>query len=267
VSLIYFHEFAASAAVKIAKFMTRATGDLETVYDSIARLGLLWVVLMRVVLVLKIDRIILVPARSKLVPIPLFMSTSEVHVRNVFKPKAGDIVVDVGTYIGRYTLLGSKYVGNTGMVIGIEADFSNYQKTQRNVRINNAKNVVLIWSAASNHDGKARLYQAEKSGRHSLIDARSRYQDVPCNTVDNLLNELGVSKVDWLKIDVEGAEMMVLEGSNKTLAMNEKLKLLIEIHPAADSDAIFRLLEQLHYKVQFLEPRGNATFHILASKE
>lgn len=264
---IYIHEFATSVAVRIAKFMTRSSGDIETVYDSIAQLGFLWVVLMRAVLILNIDRVILAPARSKLVPIPLFMSSSEGRVRDVFKPKVGEIVVDVGTYIGRYTLIAAEYVGDTGLVVGIEADFHNYQRTQRNVEINKAKNVVLVWSAASNHEGMVRLYQAEKSGRHSLVYARARYEDVPCKSIDNLLHELGVSRVDWVKIDVEGAELMVLEGSQKTLAENERLKLVMEIHPGADSDAIFRFLEQLHYEVQLLEPRGKGVFHILASKE
>jgi FkbM family methyltransferase len=263
----HINEFVAKVAVGIARFMTRGSGDLEEIYDSIARLSFSWVILMKVVLLLKIDRVILAPAKSKLVPMPLYMSSSERSVLEVFKPKAGDIVVDVGTYIGRYTLIGSDYVGDAGLVIGIEASLHNYQITKRNVEINKAKNVVLVWAAASNREGMIKLYHAERPGWYNVVTAHAKYENVPCKTIDNLLQELCVSRVDWLKIDVEGAELSVLEGSRRTLAENERLKLLIEIHPGAPgSDMIIRFLKQLHYKITFLEPCSNIPFHILASK-
>jgi len=123
--------------------MTRGS-SVEKVYDYIARLGFLWVVLIRAVLLLRIDRVILAPAGSKLVPIPLYASSSERSVQDVFKPKAGDVVVDVGTYLGRYTLIGSDYFGDAGLVIGIEASLHNYQITKRNVEINKAKNACML---------------------------------------------------------------------------------------------------------------------------
>jgi FkbM family methyltransferase len=250
----------------VAKFMTRESGNIEQIYQSVDRLGLLWKILMRVMLLLNIDRVILAPAGSKLVPIPLFMSSSERSVLNIFKPKAGDIVVDVGTYYGRYTIMASEYVGDSGLVVGIEADSNNYCIARKNVEINKIKNVILLWSAASNHEGTIKLYKTERPGTPSIVwDARTVYENVRCNTIDKLLKDIGVTNVDWLKIDVEGAELFVLEGSQRTLTDNKELKLVIEIH--TNSNAVFKFLERLGYRTTLLEKNKNLPFHILAAKK
>lgn len=265
VTTINTRDIATIVLLKIARFATRGSGDIEKIYYSIDQLGFLWLIVMRVMTLLKVDQEILAPAGSKLVPIPLLMSSSEREVLNIFKPKLGEIVVDVGTYYGRYTLLASKYVGDGGLVVGIEADFDNYCIVKKNVEMAKAKNVLLIWSAASNQEGTIKLYKTERPGTPSIVwDARTRHVTVQCKTIDSLLQESNVAKVDWLKIDVEGAELMVLEGCKKTIAENERLKLLIEIH--TPSNEVHRFLKELGYQITYLEQKEQIPYHILASK-
>lgn len=265
--MIYLNirEYAALIAIKLAKVLTHNSGDIEQIYNFVDRLGFIWIVLMHIILILNIDQVILVPVGFRLIQIPLFMSSGERSVRDIFRPKKGEVVVDVGTYYGRYTLISSHYVGATGLVIGIEPDLRNYQIAKKNAENNNAKNVVLIRAAASNKEGIVRLFKAERLGTHSLVwNKRSKYEDVPCKTVDKLLSEIKVKKVDWLKIDVEGAELMVLEGSKQTLIDNEQMKLIIEIH--RHNDKVLKFLRSMSYKVTFLEPKKIVPYHILASK-
>jgi FkbM family methyltransferase len=253
------------ALVGIAKFLTRGSDHIEEIYYKLYLTGLLWIVLMRVVKILKIDQVILVPAGSKLLPIPLFMSSSERSVIDVFKPKLGDVVIDVGTYYGRYTLMASDYVGESGLVIGVEADSKNYSITQKNIKINRKTNVLLFRSAASEDEGTIKLFKTKYSGTHSIVwNSLTEFETVPCTTIDNIIDKLVVKKVDWLKIDVEGAELLVLKGSRKTLVTNNKLKLVIEIH--TDSNEVIRFLEGLGYRVIFLEQKSHIPYHILALK-
>lgn len=254
-----------SVLVKTARFVTRGSGDIEKIFYTLDRLGIIWSTIMKAIALLRIDRVILAPTGHRLVPIPLLMSSSEQNVLHIFKPKPGEVVVDVGTYYGRYTLIASRYVGSSGLVIGIEADLDNYYITQKNIETNGINNVRLIHSAAANCEGTIKLYKTERLGTPSIVwDKRAKYETVPCQTVDKLLSDSGVQKVDWLKIDVEGAELMVLEGSQKILTENEKLRLVIEIHTASDS--VLNFLKQFDYKISILEKTGKIPYHILATR-
>jgi FkbM family methyltransferase len=255
----------------MAKPTLKATGDAELVYEKLAKLGFAWEYLVKSMRTLGIDDIILVPSKSKLVYIPLNMSTSERPVASVFKPCLGETVIDVGAYFGRYSLTSSKAVGPSGKVISVEAHPSNFQILKKNLIINKGQNVIPLNIAVSNREGRIKLYVAPSSGWHSIIDLQkdsAAFLEVPCTTLDNLLKGLSISKVDWLKIDVEGAEQMVLEGSKGTLSQNKNLKIVLEIHPrVADERAVLSLLERLNYTVRNIEPSHNEKpYHVLASR-
>ena len=264
--LKYFQYLVSQPLVKLAKFMTKESGNIESIYYFLQRLGILWVTFMRVLVLLNIDRIIFAPVGQNLVPLPLFLSSSERNVVDIFKPNTGDIVVDVGTYYGRYTLMASGYVGSTGLVLGIEADLKNYCITKRNIENNKIRNVLLFHLAASNHEGTIKLYKTETPGTHSICwNTISKYDIVPSKTIDSLIDQLSLKRVDWIKIDVEGAELMVLEGSHRTFERNKNLKLVIEIHTGDNN--VFQFLKKRGFKITFLENNQKIPYHILAIKD
>jgi FkbM family methyltransferase len=235
-------------------------------YDRVADLGFLWTMLMNSVRFLGVDAIIFAPAKSRLVPVPLIMTTSEKCVKDVFRPKEGDVVVDVGAYIGRYALIASKRVGKSGKVIVLEPDPKNFEIVKYNVQVNQLDNVVLLCVAASNREGIIRLYQGDSGGWSSSFVVTGKHVDVPCTTLSALLEKLGIEKVDWMKVDVEGAELAVLEGSISLLQRSKNLKLIVEIHSRdCDEKKVISLLERSGYQVRNLEPIGEE-YHILASK-
>lgn len=248
-------------------FIKRASGDVELVYEIIAKIGFVWKQLMKILRTLDIDEIMLVPSKSKLIPIPLNMSASEKAVTSIFKPRLGETVVDIGAWVGRYTLTSSKYVGPSGKVISIEAHPSNFQILKKNLILNKRQNVIPLNIAVTNHEGRIKLYTARSSGWHSInpqIARSSKYVEVPCKTLDNVLKELSISKVDWIKIDVEGAEPMVLEGSQETLALNKNLKIILEVIPNNEK-AILSILKRMNYTVRNLEPYRTDYYNALAS--
>jgi FkbM family methyltransferase len=145
----------------------------------------------------------------------------------VFKIEKGDIVVDVGAHVGMFTVKALKEVREEGLVIAIEPEERNFELLKRNTR--DYKNVKLVKKAVGDKTGRAILYISELSGEHSIKkpSRATKSIDVEVDTLDNILSSLGVSKVDFLKIDVEGAELEVLRGARGYLSEGKIRKVAV----------------------------------------
>lgn len=169
-------------------------------------------------------------ARKGKTDILILNEISEPWMKNIFKPNRDDVVVDVGSHVGKYSLVASKLVGNSGKVIAIEAEPENYKALLRNISINSFTNITPLNLAAFNKNSKINLYIDELDNQNSLKAniKRGRSVEVEARTIDSIANEYNISKIDFLKIDVEGAEVEVLEGMEHILRNSPDLKVLIE---------------------------------------
>jgi len=133
--------------------------------------------------------------------------------------KKNDIVVDVGANIGYYTLLMAK---NNSHVFSYEPEPQNFALLQKNVMINDFSSKVNLYNkAVSNFNGNAKLVLSEHTtGQHKLDNNR-----FGTRSIDVEVTKLELERIDFAKIDVEGAELHVLEGM-KTLPN----KMLIEFN-------------------------------------
>ena len=193
-----------------------------------------------------------------------------------FKPNYGDFVIDVGSHIGHYTLIAAKRVGPKGKVIAIEADPKNFEILNKNIELNKLKdNVVTMNYAASSKEEKIKLFTPEKEAGQTIFNTiisnrvtpNEKFIEVNANTLDNLLNENGISVKDvkWLKIDVEGAELEVLKGAHNILSKSKDISLLIEIHSSDLYQRIIKFLEIYNFKIEF-EKGGGEWRHIITRK-
>jgi len=145
--------------------------------------------------------------------------------------KKGDIVVDVGASIGYYTLIAAKIVGDTGKVFAFEPESKNFEILKKNVEINKYNNVTLEQKAVSDVNGKINLYLSKGIGFHSTINPDTTTPIIPIESVklDDYFRELNlIDKIDFVKIDVEGAEFRVLNGMNTILEQSKNLKIFTE---------------------------------------
>jgi FkbM family methyltransferase len=126
----------------------------------------------------------------------------------------GSIVLDLGAHVGYYTLLSSRLAGDTGKVYSFEPDPRNCRNLRRHVRINRLRNVHVEESAVADVEGTARFQTGTGSGTGRLgergtLRVSTLVLDAYCRS--------GSIQPNLVKIDVEGAEMRVLEGARATL--------------------------------------------------
>lgn len=143
------------------------------------------------------------------------------ELRAVLRP--GDVLLDIGAFIGAYTLLGSRLVGPEGRVVAFEPDGRARARLERNLRRNGAANVTVLPYAVGDHDGPVRFSASGDSVGH--VDARGD-SDVEMVTLDGICAALGVTP-DVIKMDIEGGELSVIPGST---AARRARNLVLEVH-------------------------------------
>jgi FkbM family methyltransferase len=180
--------------------------------------------------------------------------------------KPGWIVFDIGAHVGYFTLLLAKLVGLKGRVVAFEPFPENFQTLEENVRLNGARNIVLERSAVAATSGMASL-RSNDSNRQTFTASLVHGQpgsEVKVVSLDDYAAGQR-EQIDFVMMDVEGAEADVLMGMRSILRRNLPL-LLIELHgfdSTGQSHPALQELRAMNYSFRFLDAPG-AQAHILA---
>jgi len=145
-------------------------------------------------------------------------------MKNYLTP--GMTFVDVGANIGSHTLYGASLVKPQGKVFSFEADPETFGVLEANIRLNGVSNAVLFNQCLSDKQGTATFNLNPDSARNSLVRGGCSQVSLPTNTLDDLLPR-GL-EIDFLKIDVEGAESLVLSGSKRIFQDNPPRVVVVE---------------------------------------
>lgn len=147
-------------------------------------------------------------------------ATTKIVEENV---KPGDICIDVGASVGYFTLLFSRLVGPMGRVIAIEPTDFQQPFLRRNIRKNGYKKIVTqVHCGAWDKDEILKM----------PLSAPAYCQfELRCRPVDDILEELGILSVDFIKVDVDGPEPKVLKGLERTIKRSPNMKMIIEFYP------------------------------------
>jgi FkbM family methyltransferase len=188
-------------------------------------------------------------------------------VRAVLKP--GMTFVDVGANWGYFTLLAAHLVGAEGRVLSLEPDPRLFQTLSSNLAMNRLDQVRALQLAAADAPGLLSLAGfdesqgnfglsriVEKGDIHLFADGDGhadvakpvpgtgrgtgtgtamngcRIFPVAARPLDDVLAEAGIDGIDLLKMDIEGAEGMALQGMQETLSRRRVRRLLLELHPS-----------------------------------
>lgn len=149
---------------------------------------------------------------------------------------SGDVVWDIGGFIGMFTLFASAKVGETGHVVTFEPEPATFALLQDNCRRNDAKNVTLLNAALSDSTDQGQIFAAkdDENAIHSLRPSdHLRSDGIPTQLyrADELVEQGKVRAPNAVKIDVEGAECLVLDGMKNLISSDDCRLLFIEVHP------------------------------------
>ena len=147
----------------------------------------------------------------------------------------GDIVLDVGTNVGETLLNFAKLIGMDGFVYGFEPDEINFANVQKNIELNEFGNVHVFNFGISDRRETLKLYRIDPHNlgmNRILSDAEAAEFDdfttIETDTLDNVIEQNKISRVDVIKIDIEGYEMHALRGARAVLEKH-KPRLFIEV--------------------------------------
>jgi FkbM family methyltransferase len=137
-----------------------------------------------------------------------------------FEP--GDIVIDIGANVGWYSLLLARLAPDDSQIFAFEPDPLNFELLEHNIRLNKATRITAVQKALAAEDGVQRLYQHDSNnlGRHSLLHLQDgQAVDVQTTSLDKFWNEnaLGARVPRFIKIDIEGYELVALRGASEVL--------------------------------------------------
>ena len=174
-------------------------------------------------------------------------------------------VVDLGANIGLYTIAMSRLVGSSGRVFAFEPDELPFSYLQRNISANRCDNVTAVRAAVTNQPGLASFIRNSVE-RGFVVSGKQQTNaiTVPAVSLDSYFRARDWPNVDFVKLDIEGAEGDALSGMTELSQRNLSLKLVIEfnyqaIHRSGSTeDKLLDLLKNLGFKNGWVIERNMA---------
>lgn len=151
--------------------------------------------------------------------------------------KPGDVCVDVGAHLGYFSVLMSALAGGDGKTLAVEPNKNIAVMLRRTACINHPG--FMVWEGAlTNATREIEIHIPRlKTGDSSFLlraasgDEGFIHQTVLATTMDQLLANLDIERVNVIKIDAEGAEPLIFEGMEEVLKRNSDLRIVMEFSP------------------------------------
>lgn len=197
--------------------------------------------------------------------------------------RRGAVAVDIGAHIGYYTRILSRLVGRSGHVFAFEPCSENFVVLSKNLSQQQYRNVTVFKKAVGAQNAQAILFISPGHSNHSLNAGFTEsvgQEQVEIIPLDLVLEQQRISRVDFIKVDVEGFEIEVLNGMRGIIAKSPDMHMLVEYNARALSAGghapldLLTLIESLGFEVRRILPDGSlskdisdlsVTFNVLCS--
>lgn len=175
--------------------------------------------------------------------------------------KPGMVVLNLGAYIGYYTVLAARSAGSSGKVYAFEPDPRNYRFLLHNIKLNKFNTrVVALRKPAAHKVGIMPFFFGGDPIVNSLWRKKGEGNivEVECTTVDEAL---GKQSIQVIKIAVQGGEIHALQGMEQTLSNSEQVIMFVECSPSTLSsaggsvDMLLGQLSKLAFQVQIIDEK------------
>jgi len=184
-------------------------------------------------------------------------------IERILRP--GDTFVDVGSHVGLHSVAAARSLEGQGKVYAFEPSSTTHAFLQRSVQANGFQGLIETFQCAvSDHVGEQRFYLAPVAGHQSLFPL---YEDQVDSDNFELVRTIPLdaalpaeTKVRLLKIDAEGAEILVVKGANQTIQSNPNIGLIVEFgvshleRTGVSLESWFQAFEDLQLVFRVIEP-------------
>jgi FkbM family methyltransferase len=197
-------------------------------------------------------------------------------LRKTIKP--GWTCLDVGACFGWYSILFSKLVGTAGKVHSFEPVPDNRECLERNIELNNLENIQVNSFALGAEPGISKIY-VPNDGVSGSLRAHTKTKDcrvidIDISTLDQYVHKNALESIDFIKADIEGAEMLMLQGAEVALRKYRPM-LMLEVqahstkHFGYEPKELFSWLQKLGYKSHFVDKKFKliSCDHLLNDKQ
>lgn len=176
--------------------------------------------------------------------------------------RKADVIYDVGAHVGYYTLLSSELVGKNGLVVAFEPNPRNQVFLEKHLKLNYCHNVKII-KACLGDKTETVAFSTEDDSTTGRIRNNGTLK-VEMTKLDDLVEKNIIPPPDFMKIDVEGAEILVLEGSKHTI-IDYHPKIFLSTHSAELHIQCLKFLKANKYNLMALDHRElNLSDNVLA---
>jgi FkbM family methyltransferase len=171
----------------------------------------------------------------------------------------GDVVLDVGSHLGTFTKLALRQ--GARLVVAFDPEPTNIRCFKRTFREEiDEERVILVEAAAWNEPGTLSFSNTEESGTSTAKVLDGGGVEVEAVKIDDVIEELGLDRVDFMKMDIEGAERRALQGATRILAKFGPRMALSTYHNPDDPQMITKLVLDARPSYQVIPAAGFSYF-------
>jgi FkbM family methyltransferase len=173
-------------------------------------------------------------------------------------PRNGEVFLDIGAFVGWHSIRAARIVGPSGRVISLEPDPINRRQLEANLLLNGITNCTTLSFAAWSKTGAQLGWYTERSPDCRRVDESQHSATVRTTTIDDLVVDMQLERLDWIKMDIEGGEIEALKGGETTLR-RYRPALFVEVHDTVDG--VRDVLARYDYSLEREAYDGSPTPH------
>lgn len=184
---------------------------------------------------------------------------NEILIHNIYQYsdvqlRSNDIVLDCGANIGVFTVLTARKVGPDGLIYAFEPGTEEVHSIKKNLNVNKINNAKVVRKAVW-IDSSQQTFHPDHSWASKIIEGSAstdkETMTIQATSIDDFVKENKIDKIDFIKMDIEGAEWQALSGAKKTLIQWQPRLAISLYHHHDDYIKLPSLIKKINAKYKF----------------
>ena len=168
-----------------------------------------------------------------------YMNTLKKYSCFYYLPKTNEVVIDVGAGVGEEAIPLARCVGANGKIFAIEANPNTFKVLQKVIKENNFSSVLPLHLAIAEKNGEVLIEDDEAYGVANSLQGSGRSITVPSITFDEFVKDQNLSRIDLLKVNIEGAEKFLIRGMKESISIVQNIAISCHDFRASSGESDF----------------------------